>query len=81
MNELAALSPQQLRTLRCIVRGLSDKEIMRETGLAEGTVKTYTGEVYRRLAVRSRAQAIVKVAELAGVDLAGAVDMLRAETA
>lgn len=59
MGELG-LSPQQTRVLACLLRGMSNKHIARELGLAEGTIKTHTTAVFRALKVKSRAQAVIE---------------------
>lgn len=51
------LSPRQLQVLAGLVRGLSNKEIARELGKAEGTIKMHVGAVLRALDAANRAHA------------------------
>lgn len=59
----ANLSPRELDILRGIVRGASNKEIAREHGIAETTVKIHVQHVLRKLDVSSRVHAAVKATE------------------
>lgn len=54
------LSPRQTEVLTCLLRGMSNKQICRELGLAEGTVKNHAIAVFRALNVTSRAQAVIE---------------------
>ena len=56
---IASLSPRELDTLRGIVRGASNKEIAREHGIAETTVKIHVQHILRKLDVSSRVHAAV----------------------
>jgi len=62
-SKLAALSPREQEILRGIARGASNKEIGRELGIAETTVKIHVQHVLRKLDVASRVQAAVIAAE------------------
>ena len=53
------LSPRERDILRGIARGASNKEIARELGIAETTVKIHVQHVLRKLGVSSRVQAAV----------------------
>ena len=55
-----ALSPRQTDVLGCLLRGMSNKQICRELGLAEGTVKNHAIAVFRALNVTTRAQAVIE---------------------
>ena len=59
----ASLSPRELDILRGIVRGASNKEIAREHGIAETTVKIHVQHVLRKLDVSSRVHAAVMATE------------------
>lgn len=61
IKAIATLSPAQLRVLRGLKRGLRNKEIAFELGLAEKTIKAYMSALYRKLGVQSRTQALVFV--------------------
>ena len=58
-SKLALLSPREQDILRGIARGASNKEIGRELGIAETTVKIHVQHVLRKLDVTSRVQAAV----------------------
>jgi len=60
---MASLSPRELDILRGIARGASNKEIAREHGIAETTVKIHVQHVLRRLDVSSRVHAAVIATE------------------
>lgn len=60
---IASLSPRELDILRGIVRGSSNKEIAREHGIAETTVKIHVQHVLRKLNVSSRVHAAVIASE------------------
>jgi len=54
---LPALSARQRVVLEAVAGGLSNKEIAREQGLTEGTVKAYVHQLFRKLAVANRTEA------------------------
>jgi two-component system nitrate/nitrite response regulator NarL len=60
---LDSLSPRERDILRGIARGASNKEIGRELGIAETTVKIHVQHVLRKLDVSSRVQAAVLATE------------------
>jgi two-component system nitrate/nitrite response regulator NarL len=62
-SPLAQLSPREQQILRAIARGASNKEIGRELGIAETTVKIHVQHVLRKLDVSSRVQAAVIASE------------------
>jgi len=62
------LTDRQRQVLALIAKGDSNKQICRELGLAEATVKMHISAILRALKVTSRAQAIVAVNRL-GLDL------------
>ena len=63
VSPLAQLSPRELDILRGIAHGSSNKEIARELGIAETTVKIHVQHVLRKLDVSSRVQAAVIATE------------------
>jgi len=65
-RELSRLTSQQLRVLDMICRGLQNKHIAYELDISVTTVKVHVTEILRKLRVRSRTNAIVK---LSGLDL------------
>ena len=56
---VASLSPRELDTVKLIATGLSNKEIARELGIAETTVKIHVQHVLRKLNLSSRVQVAV----------------------
>lgn len=54
---LSHLSPQELRVLRYLCQGLSNKEIAREMDIGEVTVKTHMRAICTKLGARNRTQA------------------------
>jgi len=60
---MASLSPRELDILRGIARGASNKEIAREHGIVETTVKIHVQHVLRKLRVSSRVHAAVMATE------------------
>src|SRR6266511_5383951 len=62
-SPLAHLSPREQEILRAVARGASNKEIGRELGIAETTVKIHVQHVLRKLDVSSRVQAAVIASE------------------
>ena len=53
------LTPRQRDVLRALMRGAPNKEIARELGLGEGTVKIHVAAVLRALRARNRTEAVV----------------------
>ncbi|HEY8414285.1 MAG TPA: response regulator transcription factor [Thermaerobacter sp.] len=63
---LEPLTPRQREVLALLARGLSNREIARQLYLSEGTVKNVVSEIYARLNVRDRVQAVLKARGLLG---------------
>ncbi|MGO9357216.1 MAG: response regulator [Xanthobacteraceae bacterium] len=61
---LQELTPQQLRVLELIRRGLQNKQIAAELRLAESTVKAHVTEILRKLNLFSRNKAVVEISKL-----------------
>ena len=61
-SPIEQLSPRERDILRGIARGASNKEIARELGIAESTVKIHVQHVLRKLGFSSRVQAAVAAA-------------------
>jgi DNA-binding NarL/FixJ family response regulator len=60
------LTPRELSTLRLMADGKANKEIARELGISDRTVKTHLGHLFDKLGVASRTEAI-KVANRRGL--------------
>lgn len=59
-NETAPLTPRETEVLRLVAKGLSGTEVAAQLELSRHTVAGYLKEVYRKLAVNSRAEATLE---------------------
>jgi DNA-binding CsgD family transcriptional regulator/F0F1-type ATP synthase assembly protein I len=59
------LSERELEVLALLASGRSNREIAKDLFIAVGTVKTHTNNIYRKLGVRNRAEALAKARSLA----------------
>ncbi len=59
------LTGQEVKVLESLAAGRSNKEIARDLGLSPNTVKTHVANLYAKLEVGRRTQAIGKARELA----------------
>ncbi len=57
-NPVASLSPQERRVLALIAAGKTNKEVGNELGLTEKTVKNYLANIFGKLNVTRRSQAV-----------------------
>jgi len=57
-------SDRELQIGKCILEGMSNKEIANTLFITEGTVKNYISSLYRKLEVNSRAKAIRKLEQI-----------------
>jgi two-component system, NarL family, response regulator DevR len=64
--ELANLSEQELRLLRHLAEGLTNRQISEEMFLAEKTVKNYVSALLHKLGLERRTQAAVLATKLLG---------------
>lgn len=60
----ATLTPRQHDVLHCLMQGQPNKQIARELGIGEGTVKLHIAAVLRALRARNRTEAVVRAREL-----------------
>jgi len=58
------LSEREKEVLRLIVAGMSNREIAEKLIIGEGTVKTHINNIYSKLDVQSRSQAIARTIDL-----------------
>jgi DNA-binding NarL/FixJ family response regulator len=58
------LSARELEVLALLAAGRSNKEIARALHVTEGTVKTHTNNLYRKLGARNRTEAVVYARDL-----------------
>jgi DNA-binding NarL/FixJ family response regulator len=63
----AHLTERQVEVLRLLARGLTNKDISRVLGIAEGTVKTHVLRIYEGLGVSNRTEAAMQMRAL-GLD-------------
>lgn len=71
------LTPREGEVLRLIAQAKSNKAIAREIGASEGTVKVHAGNVFQKLGVKTRDEAIIQIANRAGIRLHEQLDELR----
>ena len=65
-NPLAALPPREKAIVGLVAKGLRNRDIASELGMAEGTVKVYLHRIYERLGVGSRTELAILTRESAG---------------
>lgn len=70
-SRLNDLTPQQLRVLDLIRRGLQNKQIASELHLAESTVKAHVTEILRKLKLFSRNKAVIEIGKIDLTSLQG----------
>lgn len=63
-NLVEPLTPRELEVLHLIAQGYSNQEIARELVLSAGTVKLHAHNIYGKLGVSSRTQAVALATEL-----------------
>ncbi|MFC1873956.1 LuxR C-terminal-related transcriptional regulator [Chloroflexota bacterium] len=61
---IESLSERELEVLRLIVAGMSNREIAEKLIIGEGTVKTHINNIYSKLDVQRRTQAIAQARKL-----------------
>lgn len=71
-DELRSLSQREAEVLALIARGLSTKEVGDRLSLTVETIKTYVKNIYEKMHVHSRAEAVAKYFESSGVEKPGA---------
>ena len=59
----SSLTPREFEILRHLAEGQSNKEIARDLGITDGTVKLHVRSILRKLEVRSRVEAAVIAVE------------------
>jgi two-component system nitrate/nitrite response regulator NarP len=58
-----ALAPRERQLIRFVRRGLRNREIAKELGVTEGTVKVYLHSVFEKLGVSSRTELAIRADE------------------
>lgn len=61
---LASLTPQQFRVTSMLVEGMLNKQIAYELNVKEATIKAHMTEIFRKLGVHSRTQAVLAIGNL-----------------
>ncbi|WP_372862448.1 response regulator [Spongiibacter sp.] len=61
---VASLTPQQFRVANYLVQGLLNKQIAWELHVTEATIKAHITEIFRKLGVHSRTQAVLMLSQL-----------------
>ena len=64
LKRLHDLTPQQLRVLDMLRRGLQNKQIAYELKISETTVKVHVSDILRKLNVLSRTNAIIEISKI-----------------
>jgi DNA-binding NarL/FixJ family response regulator len=59
MESISRLTPKQISVLRLAIDGLSNKEIARQLGVAENTIKFHIASLMKKLKVENRVQLAV----------------------
>lgn len=66
-REMATLlTPREIEVVRMVAKGLTNKEIASELGIADGTVKIHLHNIYEKLGIARRAE-LARVAEEYGL--------------
>ena len=63
-EQLDPLTPRELQIMRLICKGYSNPEIASELVVTINTIKKHTSNIYGKMGVRSRTQAIARAHEL-----------------
>ena len=61
---IAALTPQQFRVLGMLAEGQLNKQIAYELNVSEATIKAHMTAIFRKLGVRNRTQAVIRLQNL-----------------
>ncbi len=64
IQNITLLTPTQLKVLIKMTDGLLNKQIAWDMGVSEATVKSHVTEIFRKLKVRTRTQAVVLAKQL-----------------
>lgn len=62
--QMEALTPRETEVLRLLARGLANKEIARDLGIGEKTVKTHVSNILSKMGVLSRTQAALQAVRM-----------------
>jgi DNA-binding NarL/FixJ family response regulator len=56
---IPSLTERELEVIRALARGQSDRQIARSLGISEKTVRNHTSNIYRKLHIFDRTQAVI----------------------
>jgi DNA-binding CsgD family transcriptional regulator len=76
-SPLPALTPQQTEVLRSIGEAKPNKRIAFELGITETTVKAHVTNIYRKLGVRNRSEAILLMQAISASNPSGQLNRER----
>jgi two-component system nitrate/nitrite response regulator NarL len=65
------LTPRELHILRLLVAGMSTREMVHDLGVSQSTVRTHVQNIFSKLGVHTRLQAVALLAGDAKVDASG----------
>lgn len=58
-----ALAPRERELIKCVAKGLRNRDIAKQLGVTEGTVKVYLHGVFDKLGVRNRTELAIRANE------------------
>ena len=61
--ERPALAPRERELIKCVRQGLRNREIAKQLGVTEGTVKVYLHNVFYKLGVKNRTELAIRADE------------------
>ena len=67
-TSLSTLTPQQVRVLAMVSKGLLNKQIAYQLGISEATVKAHVSAILQKLGVDSRTQAVIAVNKIESLE-------------
>jgi two-component system nitrate/nitrite response regulator NarL len=62
-SQRPSLAPRERELIRCVARGLRNREIAQQLGVTEGTVKVYLHAVFDKLGVKNRTELAIRADE------------------
>jgi DNA-binding NarL/FixJ family response regulator len=65
----SSLTPREQQILELISEGMTMRQVATRLGISPRTVETHVAKLYRKLAVRTRVQAVARAASLGLIDL------------
>ena len=62
-RERPSLAPRERELIKCVAKGLRNREIAKQLGVTEGTVKVYLHAVFEKLGVSNRTELAIRAGE------------------